>query len=203
MGDATCASKRRHQPERAGCFSSGTVTAGGACSRPLPTGGSQLQSPLSCRWPPPRFDDGHEFAALTPGARDSNDAKGFGFITPDDGGDDLFAHFSEISGQGFKSLQENQNVSFDVKMGPKGKQAANIKPVQEEICVLVAHDSRSVGHRIFRAESAQECRPAPSAEIPRHAKLGIGGAWLDCRRGRTQRQRRNTAPPCNSPARGM
>jgi CspA family cold shock protein len=59
-----------------------------------------------------------------------NDAKGFGFITPDDGGDDLFAHFSEISGQGFKSLQEeNQKVSFDVKMGPKGKQAANIKPV--------------------------------------------------------------------------
>ncbi|RKE37184.1 cold shock CspA family protein [Paraburkholderia sp. BL23I1N1] len=58
-----------------------------------------------------------------------NDAKGFGFITPDDGGDDLFAHFSEISAEGFKSLQENQKVSFDVKMGPKGKQAANIKPV--------------------------------------------------------------------------
>jgi CspA family cold shock protein len=58
-----------------------------------------------------------------------NDAKGFGFITPDDGGEDLFAHFSEIKAEGFKSLQENQKVSFDVKMGPKGKQAANIKPV--------------------------------------------------------------------------
>ncbi|NPT56338.1 cold-shock protein [Paraburkholderia elongata] len=58
-----------------------------------------------------------------------NDAKGFGFITPDDGGADLFAHFSEIRATGFKSLQENQKVSFDVKMGPKGKQAANITPV--------------------------------------------------------------------------
>ena len=58
-----------------------------------------------------------------------NDAKGFGFITPDEGGEDLFAHFSEIQAQGFKSLQEGQKVTFEVKMGPKGKQAAAIKPV--------------------------------------------------------------------------
>ncbi|SIT38202.1 DNA-binding transcriptional repressor [Paraburkholderia ribeironis] len=58
-----------------------------------------------------------------------NDVKGFGFITPDDGSDDLFAHFSEIQAKGFKSLQENQRVSFDVKRGPKGKQAANIQPL--------------------------------------------------------------------------
>ena len=57
-----------------------------------------------------------------------NDAKGFGFITPDAGGEDLFAHFSEIQGNGFKSLQENQKVTFEVKQGPKGKQAANIQP---------------------------------------------------------------------------
>lgn len=58
-----------------------------------------------------------------------NDSKRFGFITPDDGGEDLFAHFSEVKAEGFKSLQEGQKVSFEVKQGPKGKQAANIKPV--------------------------------------------------------------------------
>lgn len=57
-----------------------------------------------------------------------NDAKGFGFIKPDDGGDDLFAHFSAINTAGFKSLAENQRVSFEVTSGPKGKQAANIQP---------------------------------------------------------------------------
>ena len=57
-----------------------------------------------------------------------NDSKGFGFITPDEGGEDLFAHFSAIQSSGFKSLQENQRVSFEVTTGPKGKQAANIKP---------------------------------------------------------------------------
>lgn len=58
-----------------------------------------------------------------------NDAKGFGFITPDDGGADLFAHFSAIEAQGFKSLKEGQKVQFEVKDSPKGKQAAAIKPL--------------------------------------------------------------------------
>ncbi len=57
-----------------------------------------------------------------------NDAKGYGFITPDDGTEDLFAHFSAIKQNGFKSLHENQRVTFDVAEGPKGKQAANIVP---------------------------------------------------------------------------
>ncbi|MDP8567320.1 cold-shock protein [Methylophilus aquaticus] len=57
-----------------------------------------------------------------------NDSKGFGFITPDDGGQDLFAHFSAIQGQGFKTLRENQRVSFEVTTGPKGAQASNILP---------------------------------------------------------------------------
>ena len=56
-----------------------------------------------------------------------NDAKGFGFITPDEGGEDLFAHFSAINMEGFKALKERQRVSFDVTTGPKGKQAANIQ----------------------------------------------------------------------------
>ncbi|MCU0841391.1 MAG: cold-shock protein [Thiobacillaceae bacterium] len=58
-----------------------------------------------------------------------NDSKGFGFITPDEGGEDLFAHFSEIQSRGFKSLKEAQRVSFEIKTGPKGKQAANIQPL--------------------------------------------------------------------------
>ncbi len=57
-----------------------------------------------------------------------NDSKGFGFITSDAGGEDLFAHFSAISSGGYKSLREGQRVSFDVTVGAKGKQASNIVP---------------------------------------------------------------------------
>ena len=57
-----------------------------------------------------------------------NDAKGYGFITPDDGGKDLFAHFSAIQGNGFKSLKENQKVTYEKTAGPKGDQASNIHP---------------------------------------------------------------------------
>lgn len=57
-----------------------------------------------------------------------NDAKGYGFITPDDGGEDLFAHFSAIKMDGFKTLKQGQRVTFNLKEGEKGKQADNIKP---------------------------------------------------------------------------
>ncbi|WP_395398738.1 cold-shock protein [Pseudoduganella sp. UC29_106] len=56
-----------------------------------------------------------------------NDAKGFGFITPDSGGADLFAHFQDIQSAGFKSLSENQRVSFERANGPKGEKASNIR----------------------------------------------------------------------------
>ncbi len=58
-----------------------------------------------------------------------NESKGFGFISPDGGGEDLFAHFSEIQGSGFKTLAEAQRVQFEVKRGPKGLQAAAIRPL--------------------------------------------------------------------------
>ena len=57
-----------------------------------------------------------------------NSEKGYGFIMPDGGGKDLFAHYSAIQISGFKVLQENQEVTFDVVQGQKGKQAANIVP---------------------------------------------------------------------------
>ena len=58
-----------------------------------------------------------------------NDSKGFGFITPDDGCKDLFVHFSAIQSNGFKTLEENQKVSYDVTSGPKGDQATNIQSI--------------------------------------------------------------------------
>jgi CspA family cold shock protein len=58
-----------------------------------------------------------------------NEAKGFGFITPDDGSKDLFAHFSEITGNGFKTLAEGQKVSFTATQGAKGPQASQIQAV--------------------------------------------------------------------------
>ena len=58
-----------------------------------------------------------------------NDAKGFGFITPDGGGKDVFAHHSEIEGSGFKSLKENQKVEFEVKQSPKGPAATRIRAI--------------------------------------------------------------------------
>ncbi len=58
-----------------------------------------------------------------------NADKGFGFIEPDDGSADVFAHFSAITASGYKSLDENQRVEFDAEPGRKGMQAANIRPL--------------------------------------------------------------------------
>ena len=58
-----------------------------------------------------------------------NSDKGYGFIAPDDGSADLFAHFSPIAGDGYRSLEENQKVEFDAEQGKKGMQAANIRVI--------------------------------------------------------------------------
>jgi CspA family cold shock protein len=59
-----------------------------------------------------------------------NDAKGYGFISPDDKGDDLFVHHTAINVSGFRTLQEGQRVTFEAVRGPKGMQASNVTPVK-------------------------------------------------------------------------
>src|ERR1700710_2056177 len=68
-----------------------------------------------------------EFAMATGTVKWFNAEKGFGFIAPEDGSPDVFAHYSAIASSGYRSLDENQRVEFDVTQGPKGPQAENIR----------------------------------------------------------------------------
>ena len=96
---------------------------------------SGVRNAWTCRPSVPKFDEQWQ---ASPNKVDNvpegvvkwfNAEKGFGFITPDEGGEDLFAHHSEIQMGGFKSLKENQQVRFEVKKGPKGLQATAIQPL--------------------------------------------------------------------------
>lgn len=79
-----------------------------------------------------------------------NDAKGYGFITPDDGGEELFAHFSAINMAGFKTLKEGQRVTYEKTSGPKGSQASNIQ---------LANNKSGGEADISYAEAAEQVKP--------------------------------------------
>jgi len=78
-------------------------------------------------WGPNKAREGEGKNVATGTVKWFNADKGFGFITPDDGGADVFAHFSAIAATGFRSLEENQRVEFDVAQGRKGPQAESIR----------------------------------------------------------------------------
>ena len=72
-----------------------------------------------------------------------NETKGFGFIAQDNGGSDLFVHFSEIRGQGFRTLEENQRVQFDIAQGRQGLQATNIRILDGEAHAMAFSQNRT------------------------------------------------------------
>ena len=102
-----------------------------------------------------------------------NNAKGFGFILPDEGGDDLFAHYSAIGMEGYKTLKAGQMVSFETVEGPKGLHAANIQPLsaapaQAEAQSQAVDEADSAGVEVPAANGGGEdevATAAPSAEV--------------------------------------
>jgi CspA family cold shock protein len=84
-------------------------------------------SPSGSRLHHSKFNQTEVFSVITGTVKWFNDSKGYGFITREDGGKDVFVHHSAIQGGGFKSLAEGQSVTFDVEQGPKGPSAARVQ----------------------------------------------------------------------------
>jgi CspA family cold shock protein len=98
-------------------------------SRTLP-GSNERASVCHCASPArSRTPGGRTLIVATGTVKWFNDAKGYGFITPDEGGKDLFVHFSSITGAGFRSLAEGSKVEFEAREGQKGPEATNVVPV--------------------------------------------------------------------------
>ncbi|MBY4725659.1 cold-shock protein [Burkholderia contaminans] len=109
-----------------------------------------------------------------------NDGKGFGFITPDKGGDDLFAHFSEIRGDGFKTLAEGQKVSYETKNGPKACRHRTSRRCNRP------EPSASFTERCAIAASCAMCRRCASGCRAR-VHTGAPTAFAACTRSDEQR----------------